>query len=67
MAGPERRAEATDIPCRLNGNGSVFQLSYTTRRNLRNYHDTLEQDLGRRDLFIQRMLGNGVDLIPDCR
>lgn len=40
MAGPERRAEATDIPCRLNGNGSVFQLSYTTRRNLRNYHDT---------------------------
>ena len=66
-AGLARLAAEAGIPCLLNGIGSVFHLSFTARQSLRNYRDTLDQDLDRRDRFIQAMLANGIYLIPDCR
>ncbi len=65
--GISRLAAQANIPCLLNGIGSVFNLSFTPRSSMRNYRDTLESDTRLRDLFIQEMLAEGVYLIPDCR
>jgi glutamate-1-semialdehyde 2,1-aminomutase len=65
--GISRLAARAQIPCLLNGIGSVFHLSFTTRRSVRNYRETLDADTQMRDRFIQAMLESGVYLIPDCR
>lgn len=65
--GIARLAAQAQIPCLINGIGSVFHLSFTTRKSMENYRDTLDCDLEMRDRFIQAMLENGVYLIPDCR
>jgi glutamate-1-semialdehyde 2,1-aminomutase len=66
-AGIARLAAQARIPVLINGIGPVFQMSFTTRRSMRNYRDTLDCDLELRDRFIQAMLENGVYLLPDCR
>lgn len=60
-------ARQMKIPCLINGVGSVFHLSFTSRLLMRNYRDTLDCDLNMRDCFLQAMLENGVYLIPDGR
>lgn len=62
-----RLAREAGIPCLINGVGSAFHLSFTSRSSMRNYRDTLDADSALRDRFIESMLGHGIYLIPDGR
>ncbi len=55
------------IPLLINGVGAVFHLSFTNRREMHNYRDTLDCDLEVRDQFIDGMVRAGVYLLPDGR
>lgn len=63
------RACAADsgIPCLINGVGSAFHISFTSRETMHNYRDTLDCDLEARDRFLEAMLEQGIYLIPDGR
>ena len=67
ISGIAARAAGAGIPCLINGTGSAFHLSFTSRTTMHNYRDTLDCDLEIRDHFIQAMLEEGVYLIPDGR
>lgn len=60
-------AKEAGIPCLINGTGSVFHISFTSRTAMHNYRDTLDCDLQLRDQFLQGMLDQGIYLIPDGR
>jgi len=66
-SGIARLAAEKEIPCLINGIGSAFHISFTRRRSMLNYRDTLDSDLKMRDLFIEAMLECGIYLLPDCR
>jgi glutamate-1-semialdehyde 2,1-aminomutase len=67
MEGIKQSAADFGIPLLINGVGAVFHLSFTNRREMHNYRDTLECDIPMRDQFIQAMLQAGVYLLPDGR
>ena len=67
MKGIRRAAEKLDIPILINGVGSCFNLSFTTRNEMRNYRDTLDNNTAARDVFLQGMLERGIYLMPDGR
>jgi glutamate-1-semialdehyde 2,1-aminomutase len=60
-------ANEAGIRILINGVGSAFHLSFTSRKELRNYRDTLDCDLETRDQFLQAMLKSGIYLLPDGR
>jgi len=55
------------IPLLINGVGAVFHLSFTNRREMRDYRDTLDCDIQVRDQFIAGMVRAGVYLLPEGR
>jgi glutamate-1-semialdehyde 2,1-aminomutase len=67
MAGIKQAADAAEIPILINGLGSCFHIAFTTRREMRNYRDTLDSDLAARDRFLQALLFGGIYLMPDGR
>lgn len=67
ITGIRECAAATGVPCLVNGCGAAFHVSFTSRKAMHNYRDTLDCDLEARDCFIQAMLEYGVYLIPDGR
>jgi glutamate-1-semialdehyde 2,1-aminomutase len=67
MAGIKQAADAAEIPVLINGLGPCFHIAFTTRREMRNYRDTLESDLAARDRFLQALLFGGIYLMPDGR
>ena len=66
-SGIAKLARAAGVPCLINGVGSAFHLSFTSRRSMLNYRDTLDTDGALRDRFIESMLGFGIYLISDGR
>lgn len=60
-------AAKAGVSCLINGVGSVFHISFTSRTAMRDYGDTLDCDLNVRDQFLQGMLEEGIYLIPDGR
>jgi glutamate-1-semialdehyde 2,1-aminomutase len=66
-SGISKVAREQGIPCLINGVGSAFHLSFTSRSSMHNYRDTLDADNALRDRFIESMLGFGIYLIPDGR
>ena len=67
IIGIRRLAAESDIPLLINGVGSAFHLSFTTRPEMLNYRDTLDTDTQARDVFLDAMLQEGVYLLPDGR
>lgn len=67
IEGIQRAADKLDIPVLINGIGSCFNLAFTTRREMRNYRDTLDQNTAARDVFLEGMLERGIYLMPDGR
>jgi len=62
-----KAARAAGIPILINGIGSCFHVAFTTRREMRNYRDTLQSDLAARDEFLLSLLHQGIYLMPDGR
>jgi glutamate-1-semialdehyde 2,1-aminomutase len=60
-------AEEFRIPVLINGVGAAFHVSFTKRREMLNYRDTLDCDPRVRDDFLRAMLESGVYLLPDGR
>jgi len=67
IAGITACAAEAGIPCLINGTGSAFHVSFTSRKTMHNYRDTLDCDQEARDRFLRAMLEHGVYLIPDGR
>lgn len=67
ISGISACAAEAGVPCLINGVGSVFHISFTSRTTMRNYRDTLDCDINIRDQFLQGMLEQGIYLIPDGR
>ena len=67
IQGIQKAAEKLDIPVLINGVGSCFNLAFTTRREMRNYRDTLDLSTLARDIFLEGMLERGIYLMPDGR
>jgi glutamate-1-semialdehyde 2,1-aminomutase len=67
IQGIEKSAQAAGVPILMNGIGSCFHVAFTTRREMRNYRDTLDSDLGARDEFLLALLAAGIYLMPDGR
>jgi glutamate-1-semialdehyde 2,1-aminomutase len=67
IEGIKTLANEAGIPILINGVGSAFHLSFTSRKEFRNYQDTLDCDLETRDHFLQAMLKSGIYLLPDGR
>jgi glutamate-1-semialdehyde 2,1-aminomutase len=67
IAGIKRFSRERGIPITINGVGSVFHLSFTSRETMVSYRDTLDSDLQMRDKFVEAMLEAGVYLLPDGR
>lgn len=65
--GIEKLARDAGIPLLINGVGSAFHLAFTTRRQMKNFRDTLDSNLRARDQFLEAMLRSGVYLLPDGR
>ena len=65
--GIARLAAQNEIPCLINGIGSAFHISFTRRRSMLYYRETMDSDLIVRDRFIEAMLEYGIYLLPDCR
>jgi glutamate-1-semialdehyde 2,1-aminomutase len=60
-------AQAAGISILINGIGSCFYVTFTARREMWNYRDTLDSDVEARDGFLLNMLQAGVYLMPDGR
>jgi glutamate-1-semialdehyde 2,1-aminomutase len=67
IAGIRSFSRERGIPILINGVGSVFHLSFTSREKMVSYRDTLDSDLPMRDKFIEAMLEAGIYLLPDGR
>lgn len=67
ISGISACAADSGISCLINGTGAAFHISFTSRKTMHNYRDTLDCDLDARDRFLQAMLERGVYLIPDGR
>jgi len=67
MDGIKQSAVEHGIPLLISGVGAVFHLSFTNRREMHDYRDTLDCDIQLRDQFIEGMLQSGVYLLPDGR
>ncbi|MGI8743676.1 MAG: aspartate aminotransferase family protein [Bryobacteraceae bacterium] len=67
MEGIARLARDADLPLLVNGVGSAFHVSFTSRSKMRNYRDAFDCDLGARDWFIESMFEAGIFLLPDGR
>lgn len=66
-SGISRLAREAGIPCLINGLGSAFHLSFTSRSSMHDYRDTLDADGALRDRFVESMLELGIYLLPDGR
>jgi glutamate-1-semialdehyde 2,1-aminomutase len=67
MQGIEKSARAANLPILINGIGACFHVAFTSRREMRDYRDTLHSDLEARDEFLLALLEEGVYLMPDGR
>jgi glutamate-1-semialdehyde 2,1-aminomutase len=62
-----RSAEKHGVPLQIQGFGAAFALHFTQRRELRNYRDTLDDDLATLNRFLIEALKKGIYMIPDGR
>lgn len=67
IQGIRELADELEVPVLVNGVGAVFHLAFVSRKELRNYRDTMDCDIEARDEFLQEMLQLGVYLLPDGR
>lgn len=67
MEGIERAAASRGIPLRVCGFGAAFALHFTSKSELRDYRDTLEDDRERLASFLLFALEEGVYALPDGR
>jgi glutamate-1-semialdehyde 2,1-aminomutase len=67
MEGIRRVAQKHGIPLVVTGLGTAFTLHFTSRTELRDYRDTLEDDQDRLGRFLVRALDEGVYVLPDGR
>jgi glutamate-1-semialdehyde 2,1-aminomutase len=67
ISGIRDQAAREGIPLLINGVGTAFHISFTTRSEMRNYWETLDCDIYARDYFIKELLQQGVYLLPDGR
>jgi glutamate-1-semialdehyde 2,1-aminomutase len=67
MLSIRQAAQAVGISILINGIGSCFYVTFTARREMWNYRDTLDSDLEARDGFLLNMLQAGIYLMPDGR
>lgn len=67
MHGLSECAAARKIPLTVSGFGTAFALHFTTRRELRDYRDTLDGDKEFLRQFILESARQGVNMLPDGR
>jgi glutamate-1-semialdehyde 2,1-aminomutase len=67
MDGLREAAGKHGLPLQLTGFGAAFSLHFTTRTELRNYRDTLDDDAVLLQRVLAAALAEGVHLIPDGR
>jgi glutamate-1-semialdehyde 2,1-aminomutase len=67
MRGLRNASRRHEIDLLVNGVGAAFHLSFTRRKEMYDYRDTLDSDTRMRDQFIEGMLQEGVYLLPDGR
>ncbi|HSE96594.1 MAG TPA: aspartate aminotransferase family protein [Methylomirabilota bacterium] len=65
--GIERLAARHGVPLTVTGFGAAFALHFTTRTELRDYRDTLDDDADRLTAVLARGLEEGLHLLPDGR
>jgi glutamate-1-semialdehyde 2,1-aminomutase len=66
-AGIEGLAARHGVPLTVAGFGAAFALHFTTRSELRDYRDTLDDDADRLSAVLARALAEGLHLLPDGR
>ena len=67
MEGIRSVAQKRGIPLVVNGFGTAFALHFTSRTELRDYRDTLDDDRDLLGRFLLRALDEGIYVLPDGR
>jgi glutamate-1-semialdehyde 2,1-aminomutase len=65
--GLAQRAAALGLPCRLTGFGCAFSIHFTTRQELHDYRDTLDDDPALLRRFLTAALEQGIYILADGR
>ncbi len=67
MEGIRERGRRHGLPLLVTGFGAAFALHFTSRSELREYRDTLDDDAELLGLFLRRALEEGLHVVPDGR
>jgi glutamate-1-semialdehyde 2,1-aminomutase len=67
MDGIREAARKRGVPLTVCGFGAAFAVHFTSRSELRDYRDTLEDDRARLEWFVRSLLQRGVYMLPDGR
>ncbi len=67
MDGIRALGRAHDVPLTVCGFGAAFAVHFTTRAELSDYRDTLDDDQERLNRFLYRALEEGLHILPDGR
>jgi glutamate-1-semialdehyde 2,1-aminomutase len=67
MEGIRRIAQDRGLPLLVSGFGTAFAVHFTSRRELREYRDVLDDDAGALQGFLRGLVGEGIHCLPDGR